>query len=102
MPIDVAVKEPRPRVVGLEPDRDIIVRAADAHNVAHDWVVKIVRRVARAANDVEDVSMQVERVLISTALQSAILERVSRVTNSPARQCWSHHHHWGRKFQHSD
>ena len=64
MPIDVAVKEPRPRVVGLEPDRDIIVRVAEADNVAHDGVVVVVRRASRAADDVEDVSVQVDRVLI--------------------------------------
>ena len=64
VPIDVAVKEPRPRVVGLEPDRDIIVRVAEADNVAHDGVVVVVRRASRAADDVEDVSVQVDRVLI--------------------------------------
>ena len=42
VPIDVAVKEPRPGVVGLEPDRNIVVRAANAYDVAHNWVVKVV------------------------------------------------------------
>jgi hypothetical protein len=67
VPIDVAVEEPRPRVVGLEPDRDIIVHVADAYDVTYNRVVKVVRRVARAADDVEDMSMQVERVLIKNA-----------------------------------
>ena len=104
VPINVAMKEPWPRVISLEPDRDIIVRAANVYDVAQDWVVVVVRRVARAADDVEDMSMQVERVLIKNAAaqQSGILEGVSQVTNSPARQCWCPHHHWERIFQHSD
>ena len=61
------MKEPRPRVVSLEPDRDIIVRATNVYDVAHDWVVEVVRRVSRAADDVEDMSMQVERMLIKNA-----------------------------------
>ena len=73
------MKEPRPRVVSLEPDRDIIVRAANAYDVSHDWVVEVVRRVSRAADDVEDMSMQVERVLIKNAAtrQSAFLAGAS-------------------------
>ena len=105
VPIDVAVKEPRPRVVSLEPDRDFIVQATNAYNVAYDWVIEVVRRVARAANDVEDMSMQVDRVLIKNAAarQSAILEGVTQVTTSSlARQCRCLQHHWGSIFQHSD
>ena len=73
------MKEPRTRVVSLEPDRDIIVRATNAYDVSHDWVVEVVRRVARAADDVEDMSMQVERVLIKIAptRQSAFLAGAS-------------------------
>ena len=72
MPIDVAVKEPRPRVVSLEPDRDIIIRVAEADNVAHDRVVVVVRRASRAADDVEDVSVQVDRVLITQRRSTTI------------------------------
>ena len=98
------MKEPWPRVISLEPDCDIIVCAANAYDVAHDWVVEVVRRVSRAADDVEYMSMQVERMLIKNeaSCQSGILEGVSQVTSSPARQCWYPHHHWGRIFQHSD
>ena len=82
------MEEPRPRVVSLEPDRDIIVRVANVYDVTQDWVVEVVRRFSRAADDVEDMSMQVERVLIKNvvAQQSGILEGVSQVTSSPARQ----------------
>ena len=98
------MKEPWTRVVSLEPDRDIIVRATNVYDVAHDWVVEVVRRVSRAADDVEDMSMQVERMLIKNAApwQSGILDGVSQVTSSPARQCWCPQHHQGRISQHSD
>ena len=42
MPINVAVEEPRARVVSEESDRDIITRVADAHDVADDRVIKVV------------------------------------------------------------
>ena len=64
VPIDVAVKEPRPRIVSLESDRDIIIREAEADHVAHDGVVVVVRRATRAADDVEDMSVQVDWVLM--------------------------------------
>jgi hypothetical protein len=72
VPIDVAVKEPRTRVVSLEPDRDIIIRAAETYDVAYDGVVIVVRRVACAADDVEGMSMQVDRVLIKKCRSTAI------------------------------
>ena len=64
VPIDVAVKEPRPRIVSLESDRDIIIREAEADHVTHDGVVVVVRRATRAADDVEDMSVQVDWVLM--------------------------------------
>ena len=42
MPIDVAVEEPRARVVGEEADRDIVTNIADAHDVANNGVIKVV------------------------------------------------------------
>ena len=44
MPIDVAVEEPRARVVRVvseEADRDIITRIAHAHDVADNEVIKL-------------------------------------------------------------
>lgn len=65
MPIDVAVEEPRTRVVGEEPDRDVITGVANAHDVTDDRVIEVVRRVTGAPDDRERVSMQVNRVLSS-------------------------------------
>jgi hypothetical protein len=85
----MAVEEPRTRVVSLKPDRDIIVRVTDADDVAHDGVVEVVGRVSRAADDVEDMSMQMERVLIKNAAarHSAFLARTSWIGSSQVRQC---------------
>ena len=42
VPVNVAVEEPRARVVREKPDRDIITCVADAHDVADDGVLKVV------------------------------------------------------------
>ena len=63
MPVDVAVEEPRARVVGEEPDRDVVAQVADAHDVADDGVYKVVRGVAGAADYGECMSMQVNGML---------------------------------------
>ena len=64
MPIDVAVQEPRARIVREESDRDIIPRISHAHDVADDRVVVVVSRISSAADHVEVVPMQVDRVLV--------------------------------------
>jgi hypothetical protein len=55
MPINVAVEEPRARIVSEESDRDIIVigNVPDAHDIADDRVVKVICFAAGAADDVE-------------------------------------------------
>ena len=63
MPVNVAVKEPRPWVVSEESDCDIISRVADAHDVTDDRINVVVSRVTSAADDVERVPVQVDRVL---------------------------------------
>ena len=57
MPVNVAVEEPRARVVSKEPDRDIIARVADAHNVADDRVIKVVGRITGTADHGERMAM---------------------------------------------
>jgi hypothetical protein len=65
MPINVAVEEPRARIVSEESDRDVIVifYVPDAHDIADDRVVEVISLAAGAADDVEGVSVQVNRVL---------------------------------------
>jgi hypothetical protein len=57
VPINVAVKEPRARVVGEEPDRDTISNPADVHHVADDRVFKVVRRIASTPDYGERMAM---------------------------------------------
>ena len=63
MPINVAVEEPRARIVSEESDCDIIARFPDAHDIADDGVVVVISLALGAADDVEGVSVQVDRVL---------------------------------------
>ena len=57
MEIDVAVEEPRPGVVRLEPDRHVVARCgrASADHVAPDGVDVVVLRASCATHDGEDV-----------------------------------------------
>jgi len=63
VPVDVAVEEPRAGVVGKEPDRDVVARIADGHDIADDGAHKVVRRVSGAADHGERMSVQVDGVL---------------------------------------
>jgi len=63
VPVDVAVQEPRSRVVSEEPDRHIIPRTSHAHDIADHRVVIVVSRISSAANHVEVVPVQVDRML---------------------------------------
>ena len=62
MEINMAMEEPRPRVVRREPDRHIIPRRTRAHHIALRRVHVVVLRLPRPAHDVERVPVQVERV----------------------------------------
>lgn len=54
MPINVAMQEPRARVIGKEPNGDLVVcRRPDVDDVAPDGIVPVVRRVAGATDDGE-------------------------------------------------
>ena len=63
MPIDVTVEEPRARIVSEESDCDIISCFPDAHDIADDGVFKVINLALGAADDMEGVSVQVNRVL---------------------------------------
>ena len=63
MPIDVTVEEPWSRIVSDKSDRDVVARLPVAHDVADDGIVKVISRVTSAADDVEGVTMHVNRVL---------------------------------------
>jgi hypothetical protein len=63
VPINVAVEEPRARIVSDESDSDLIARLPDAHDVADNGVVKVISIAASTADDVEGVPVQVNGVL---------------------------------------
>jgi len=99
VPVNVTVEEPRARVVRLEPDRDIIASSSDAHNVTDDGVIIVVGRVARAADNVERVAVQVDGMLQTNraAVRSRLLDLEKLHIASPVRR----QHLQGWKFRHS-
>ena len=64
VPIDVAVQEPRAKIVSEESDRHIIPCISHAHDIADDRVVIVVSRTSSTADHVEVVPMQVDRMLV--------------------------------------
>jgi hypothetical protein len=42
VPVDVAVEEPGARVIGEEPDRDVITRVSNAHDIPDNRIDKVV------------------------------------------------------------
>ena len=68
MPIDVAVEEPRARVIRKEADCDIVAGVADVHDVAEDRVIIIVSRVTGTAYDGKRMSMQVNGMLFGEGI----------------------------------
>ena len=63
VPIDMAVEEPRTRVVGKETDGDIVARIADTHDITDYGIDEVVRRIPTAADYPEGVPVQMHRVL---------------------------------------
>ena len=64
VPIDVAVQEPRARVVSEESDCDIIPGISHAHDIADDRVNIVESRISSAADHVEVVAVQMDRMLV--------------------------------------
>ena len=63
MPVNVAVEEPRAGIVGEETNRDFIPSDTNTHDIPKNRVVKVVGRVTSAANHVEVMAMQMNRML---------------------------------------
>jgi len=64
----MAVEEPRAGIVGEETNRDIIPSVTNTHDIPNDRVVKVVRRVTSAADYMEVVPMQMNRMLSKDAI----------------------------------
>ena len=81
----MAMEEPRAWVVGEEPDRDVIACVTDVHDVADDGIHKVVRRVSGAADYVEIVSVQMNRVLLEVLpFNSIMFKAISRPHTGPS------------------
>jgi hypothetical protein len=65
VPIDVAMEDPRPRIVCEEPDRDFVPGVTSTYNISNDRVIKVVRRVTSTPNYMEVMPMQMDRMLLT-------------------------------------
>jgi hypothetical protein len=64
VPINVAVEEPRAGIIGDETNRDIILSSVtNTHDIPNNRVVEVVGRVTSAADHIEVVAMQMNRML---------------------------------------
>lgn len=63
MPVDVAMHNPRPRIIRPEANRDIVTSASQVHNVALDRIHKIRFGLPHCANDTECVAVEMHGVL---------------------------------------
>jgi hypothetical protein len=63
MPVNMAVEEPRPRVISHKTNRNIISLAADADNVTQYRVVPVIGTVPRTANDIERMTVEMDGML---------------------------------------
>jgi hypothetical protein len=57
VPVNVAMEEPRSRVVREEPDRYFVPSVTNTHNISDDRVVEIVRRIPCAPDYMEIMPM---------------------------------------------
>ena len=67
MPVDVAVEEPGPIVVGKEANRDIVPGIANIHDIPDNRVVVVVGFTTGAADHIKVVAVQMKRVLLQEA-----------------------------------
>ena len=68
MPINVAVEEPRARVIRKETNRDFIPSSTYTHDVPDNGVVKVVGCAPSAADHMEVVPVQMNRMLFKETM----------------------------------
>ena len=68
MPVNVAVEEPWAGIVSDETNRDIIPSGTNTHDIPNNRVVIVVGRVTSAADHIEVVAMQMNRMLSKNAM----------------------------------
>ncbi len=85
MPVDVAVEEPGPVVVGKEANRDIVPSTANIYDIPDNRVVEVVGCITSAADHIKVVPVQMKRVLLreATAVNLTIFYPQSRTLTGP-------------------
>jgi hypothetical protein len=85
VPVDVAVEEPGPVVVGKEANRDIVPSITNIYNIPDNRVDEVVRCITSAADHMEGVPVQMNRVLLreATAISLTIFCPQSRTLTGP-------------------
>jgi hypothetical protein len=63
MPVNMAMEEPRPGVIGHKTNRDIISLIADADYVTQDRVVPVIGTVPCTANNIERMAVEMDGML---------------------------------------
>ena len=63
MPIDMAVKNPWSGIIGREAEGNIVATRSDANCITARWVGVVVCSAACGTNNIENVAVQVERML---------------------------------------
>jgi hypothetical protein len=86
VPVDVAVEEPGPVVVGKEANRDIVPSITNTHDIPDNRVVEVVGCITGAADHIKVVPVQMKRVLLweATAISLTIFYPQSRTLTGPA------------------
>ena len=86
MPVDVAMEEPRARVIGEESDgHEIRFAGADAHDIADDRVDKVVRVASGAPDHME--GMLVKRHISACELLITCTMDLHRAGEWDAKRC---------------
>ena len=82
MPVDVAMEEPRSRIVGEEPDCDVIPGVANTHDISDNRVDEVVGRVTSAAYHMKIVPVQMDRVLLMEEIALNLVISIARIANT--------------------
>jgi len=85
VPVDVAVEEPGAGVVRKEPNRDNVPGITHTHDISNNRVVKIVGCITCAADHMEIVPVQMNRVLLweATVISFTTFYLQSRTLTGP-------------------
>ena len=79
------MEEPRSRIVGEEPDCDVIPSVANTHDISDDWIDEVVGRVTSAADHMKIVPVQMNRVLLMEAIALNLIISIVRFADTYRR-----------------